>query len=76
MDAKIIKIGNSQGVRIPKPLLKQAGLSQHVRIMVKDGMIIIANEEMSGRELAFASEASLAKIWNDPREDEAWKHLQ
>ena len=75
MDAQIVKIGNSQGVRIPKVLLKQAGLSKHVQIRAEKGKIIIEDDSLSGRDLAILSEKSLGKLWNDPREDEAWKNL-
>jgi antitoxin MazE len=35
---RIIKIGNSQGIRIPKPVLEQAGLEDEVEIEVQNGM--------------------------------------
>lgn len=38
---RIIRIGNSQGVRIPKPLLAQAGLGDHVELEVQEGQIAI-----------------------------------
>jgi antitoxin MazE len=41
MITRIVPIGNSQGVRIPKPLLGQAGLSGEVEITVKDGTLVI-----------------------------------
>jgi len=41
MRAKIIKIGNSQGVRIPKLLLEQTRLSEEVEIEALDDQIII-----------------------------------
>ena len=41
MKTKIIRIGNSRGVRIPKPLLEQAGLEDEVQLsMVESGIII------------------------------------
>jgi len=30
--ARIVKIGNSQGIRIPKPLIKQTGLGEEAKI--------------------------------------------
>lgn len=39
--SKIIRIGNSRGVRIPKPLLEQAGLEGQVRLRVVDAGILI-----------------------------------
>lgn len=41
MRARIIKIGNSQGIRIPKPLLKQIGIGTDVELEVEDKRIII-----------------------------------
>lgn len=77
MDVNIVKIGNSQGVLIPKTILKQVGLDKKARMVIEEGMIkIMPKDELSARELAIMSESSLAKVWNDPREDEAWKHLQ
>ena len=41
MRASIIKIGNSQGVRIPKPLLDQTGITGDVELEVDKSQIII-----------------------------------
>ena len=41
MRAKIVRIGNSQGVRIPKPLLLRSGLSGEVEIDAQDDQIVI-----------------------------------
>lgn len=41
MRAKIVKIGNSQGIRIPKPLLEQTGIHSDVQLDVDDDKIII-----------------------------------
>lgn len=40
--ARIVAIGNSQGVRIPKPLLEQAGLAGDVELRAETGRIVIA----------------------------------
>lgn len=41
MKTKIVRIGNSRGVRIPKPLLEQAGLENEVILrVVEDGIVI------------------------------------
>ncbi len=42
MRTRIVRIGNSQGVRIPKALLEESGLSGDVDISVRDGAIVIA----------------------------------
>jgi len=41
MRARVIKIGNSQGLRIPKPILEQTGITDDVEIEVEKNRIII-----------------------------------
>lgn len=41
MRARIIKIGNSQGLRIPKPILEQTGIMEEVEIEVEKNQIIL-----------------------------------
>ena len=41
MRARVIKIGNSQGLRIPKPVLEQTGITDDVEIEVEKNQIII-----------------------------------
>jgi len=36
MRARIVKIGNSQGIRIPKPILEQSGITEDVDIEVEN----------------------------------------
>lgn len=38
---RIVKIGNSQGIRIPKPLLEQSGISTEVEIEVHSDRLIL-----------------------------------
>jgi len=38
---RIVKIGNSQGIRIPKLLLNQAELGEEVELEVQDGQIVV-----------------------------------
>jgi antitoxin MazE len=42
MKARIVRIGNSRGIRIPKPLLEQTGLDDEVEIEVRDGSLVIS----------------------------------
>ena len=42
MRSRIVRIGNSQGIRIPKPLLEQAGLGEEVDLHAEEGRIVIA----------------------------------
>jgi antitoxin MazE len=41
MKARIVRIGNSQGVRLPKLLLEQAGLPEEIEIHAEAGRIVI-----------------------------------
>ncbi len=42
MRSKIVRIGNSQGVRLPRFLIEQAGLEQDVELRAEAGQIVIA----------------------------------
>lgn len=69
METKLIQIGNSKGVRFPKSLLQQTGITDRIRIEVVGDRIIImpANSPRAGWEVTFA---------NDPmvlaQEDHEW----
>ena len=56
MRTRIVRIGNSQGVRIPKALLEESGLGGEVDISVQDGAIVIAaaNRPRQGWDEAFS----------------------
>jgi len=41
MKTRLVRIGNSRGVRIPKPLLDQVGLEDEVELRVVDNGIVI-----------------------------------
>jgi antitoxin MazE len=41
MKTRIVRIGNSQGIRIPKPLLEQTGLRGEVEISAQGDSLII-----------------------------------
>ena len=41
MKTKVVKIGNSRGIRIPKSLIEESGLKSEVDLEVIDGQIII-----------------------------------
>lgn len=57
--ARIIKIGNSQGIRIPKPVLEQVGFLGEVEIDVQEGRIVLSPIEgpRAGWAAAFAAMA-------------------
>lgn len=41
MKAKLVRIGNSRGVRIPKPLIDQVGLADEVELEIEGGAVVI-----------------------------------
>ncbi len=65
MRARIIKIGNSQGLRIPKPILEQTGIMDDVEIEVEKNKIIIrpVKDVREGWDVAF-------KIMGEKGDDE------
>ena len=47
MRTRIVKIGNSQGIRIPKALLEQTNLHGEVEIVVRRGSLVISAAELA-----------------------------
>lgn len=41
MKTRLVRIGNSRGIRLPKPLIAQAGLTDEVELHVTDRAIVI-----------------------------------
>ena len=78
MITTIIEIGNSRGIRIPKPILNESGLKDQVELQVKKGEIrIISVPLKSAPETSMLlSEKVLATDWDRPEEDAAWASLQ
>jgi antitoxin MazE len=64
MKTTLIPIGNSRGVRIPKPLIEQCGLTEQVAMDVQDGMIVIHSPRRprAGWAMAFAR---MARVGDD-----------
>lgn len=79
MITTLIAIGNSRGIRIPKPLLNESGLKDQVELQVKKGEIRIVSAPVKSTSVAdtlLLSEKTLGNDWNRPEEDEAWASLQ
>ncbi len=55
MKTKIIRIGNSQGVRIPKPLLEEAGLGDEVELRITEEGIVL--ERLASTRVGWAEAA-------------------
>jgi len=41
MKANIVRIGNSKGIRLPKPVLEQCGLEESVEIEIEGNRLVI-----------------------------------
>lgn len=69
MEVAIRKMGNSQGVLIPKPILAQVGLEGTADLQVRDGVIEIRAIRRSPREgwaedaQRLAAQADDALVW-------------
>jgi len=60
MRASIIKIGNSQGIRLPKPILEQCGFHNEVELEVRNHELILKSptNPRANWEKAFAAMAA------------------
>ena len=81
MKASIITIGNSKGIRIPKPLLEESGLVGMVELKAKKGEIKIKAIPTKTKPSKVLNEEYLLSLsglcdWDTPEEDAAWAHLQ
>ena len=59
------KLGNSQGVIIPKPLLAQVGLTAEADMQVENGAIVLRPARRSPREGWAAASQAIAAIEDD-----------
>lgn len=58
MKIEIVKIGNSRGIRIPKPVLEACAIGDAVELEVKDGKLVLSpvkREPRAGWAEAFAA---------------------
>lgn len=77
MAARLVQIGNSRGVRIPKPLIEEAGLPDDVELEVRSGTIIVrpaagprtgwaeAAERLAGEQIGLLDEATSTRFDRD-----------
>lgn len=57
MRTHLIRVGNSRGIRLPKPLISQAKLTDEVELHIKDGAIVIENASSPRKDWATAAKA-------------------
>ena len=65
MKARLVPIGNSRGVRIPKPMIKEARLTDEVDIQLRDGAIVITS--VAGLRSGWAESARTLRERNQDR---------
>jgi len=60
MRTEIIRIGNSRGIRIPKPLIEQCGFGETVQLLIENKRLVIAPDRAprQGWAEAFAAAGS------------------
>jgi len=74
MKAKLVKIGNSRGVRLPKTVIAQAGLGDQIEIAVRKNEVILSSVLASPREgWDEAFRKALAEQGQD-QPDEQWQN--
>ena len=71
MKTKLIKIGNSRGVRLPKALIEQAGLKQDIELLVQGGEIVLRAQAQSRAGWDEAFRKAIAKN-GPPVQDQEW----
>lgn len=79
VDVKTVTITEKGQIAIPKEMRKFSGFSTGKKITLlafKDHIELRTMKDFNKRmKTALASEKVLAKEWNDPKEDKAWKNL-
>lgn len=81
MKSRLIRIGNSRGVRLPKPLIEEAGLKEEVEVRVREGAVVISSPREPRAGWAEAArqmrERGGDRLLDDPTatrfEDEEWR---
>ncbi len=62
MKAELVRIGNSRGLRIPKPVIEQCGFGETVELRIENDRLIISPERQprQGWDEAFRAAGSAA----------------
>lgn len=50
MKLKIVSIGNSRGIRLPKPLMAQVGIENEVEVEVEGNTLILRSPKKGARK--------------------------
>ncbi len=80
MKASIIKIGNSHGIRIPKPIIDSCNFGREVELEVQDHQLIIRpfpqprkNWASAFKKMAASGDDQLEEIVDHEWDDEQWQ---
>ncbi len=77
MKTALVRIGNSKGIRLPKPILEQVGIEDEVELEVEDDRLVLrparsprfgwneAFAEMSRRRDDSLLDAELTSSWDE-----------
>jgi antitoxin MazE len=63
--ARIVRIGNSRGIRVPRPLLEQARLPEEGEIVAEPGRLVVSAAR--GLRFGWADAARTMRARNDDR---------
>lgn len=78
MQATLVRIGNSRGVRLPKTVIEAAGLKDGLDLEVREGTVIIRNARIARSGWAEAAAACHAtgedalEDWEAVADDGDW----
>jgi antitoxin MazE len=70
MKVNLVRIGNSRGIRIPKPIIEQCGFGEEVEMVVQNNELVIRSSS-SAREGWSAAFAEMAEYDDDELLDRA-----
>ncbi len=80
MRASIIKIGNSRGLRLPKPIIEQCGFQDEVELEVRNNEVIIrpvkqprCNWAEAFKTMAERGDDNLIELPNSKWDEEEWE---
>jgi antitoxin MazE len=75
--AKLVRIGNSRGVRLPKAIIEQAGLTSDIEIAVRDNQVVISSSSSENPRAGWEEQIkkALAEHGDDIEEFRDWQNL-
>ncbi len=74
MRAKLVRIGNSKGVRLPKLILEESGLPEDIEIKVEDNRVVLMPARKHPRE-GWAEDARRMVANGDDEDWSDWDNM-